>query len=123
VIKILYIEDNPLNMRLMRKLLTNAGYVLLEAFDGLSGVALAAREKPDLILMDIQIPDINGVESTCRLKALPELSLVPVIAVTADSMCGNRERLMGLGCDGYLTKPIARHELLQTLSQFLGHKP
>lgn len=118
--KILYIEDNPQNMRLVRKILRSAGYDVLEATEGLSGVALAAREVPDLILMDINLPDINGLEATSRLKASPQLSWIPVIAVTANAMHGDRENCIAAGCDGYLAKPVMKNELLQTVATFLG---
>lgn len=118
--KILYIEDNPQNMRLVRKILRSAGYDVLEATEGLSGVALAAREVPDLILMDVNLPDINGLEATARLKASPQLSWIPVVAVTANAMHGDRENCIAAGCDGYLAKPVMKNELLQTVATFLG---
>jgi CheY-like chemotaxis protein len=117
--RILYIEDNPQNLRLVRKMLNLAGYDMLEATDGLSGVALAAREMPDLILMDINLPDINGLEATARLKASPQLSWIPVIALTANAMHGDRETCIAAGCDGYIPKPITKSELLSTVSFFL----
>ena len=117
--RILYIEDNPQNLRLVRKMLNMAGYDMLEARDGLSGVAVAARELPDLILMDINLPDINGLEATARLKASPQLAWIPVIALTANAMHGDRENCIAAGCDGYIPKPITRSELLSTVSFFL----
>lgn len=117
--KILYIEDNALNMRLVRKLLNSAGYTMLEATNGMDGVKLAEREKPDLILMDMNLPDIDGIEATRRLKASAELSGIPIIALTANAMYGDRERFLGSGCDGYIAKPIARHELFDTISTLL----
>lgn len=117
--KILYVEDNPQNMRLVRKFLTMAGYEMIEAVDGLTGVAVAARERPDLILMDINLPDINGLEATARLKASPELSWIPVIALTANAMHGDRENCIASGCDGYIPKPITKNELLNTVALFL----
>ncbi|MGQ9889685.1 MAG: response regulator [Aggregatilineales bacterium] len=119
--KILYIEDNPQNMRLVRKILQHSGYEMIEATDGLTGVALAAQELPDLILMDINLPDIDGLEATARIKALPQMAHVPVIALTANAMHGDRERFIAAGCDGYLAKPVTRIELLNTLAHFLGH--
>ncbi len=117
--RILYIEDNPQNLRLVRKMLNMAGYDMLEASDGLSGVAVAARELPDLILMDINLPDINGLEATARLKASPQLAWIPVIALTANAMHGDRENCIAAGCDGYIPKPITKSELLSTVSFFL----
>jgi|FLYN01.1.fsa_nt_gi CheY-like chemotaxis protein len=119
--RILYIEDNPQNLRLVRKMLSLGGYEMLEAADGLSGVALAAREMPDLILMDINLPDINGLEAAARLKASPQLAWIPVIALTANAMHGDRENCIAAGCDGYIPKPITRNELLSTVSFFLEH--
>lgn len=118
--KILYIEDNPQNMRLVRKMLKLGGYDMIEAADGLTGVAVAAREMPDLILMDINLPDIDGLEATARLKASPDLAPIPVIALTANAMHGDRERFIAAGCDGYLAKPVTKNELLNTVAHFLG---
>lgn len=119
-VRILYIEDNPQNMRLVGKMLKIGGYEMLEAVDGLSGVAAAAREKPDLILMDINLPDIDGLEATSRIKANPDTATIPVVALTANAMHGDRERFMASGCDGYLAKPVTKNELLNTVAHFLS---
>lgn len=119
-VRILYIEDNPQNMRLVSKMLKIGGYDMIEAVDGLSGIAAAAREKPDLILMDINLPDIDGLEATARLKADPTLAHIPVIALTANAMHGDRERFIASGCDGYLAKPVTKNELINTVNHFLG---
>ncbi|MCB9451015.1 MAG: response regulator [Anaerolineaceae bacterium] len=121
--RILYVEDNPQNMRLVRKILRSAGYEVLEATEGLVGVSVAAREVPDLILMDINLPDITGLEATTRLKASPRLSWIPVIAVTANAMHGDRENCLAAGCDGYLSKPVMKNELLQIVATFLSQAP
>jgi len=122
--KILYVEDNPQNMRLVRKILMAAGYEVIEATNGLSGIATAEREKPDLILMDVNLPDINGLEATTRLKASePSVASIPVIALTANAMHGDRENCMAAGCDGYLAKPVMKNELLNTVAIFLKHPP
>ena len=122
--KILYVEDNPQNMRLVRKILMAAGYEVIEATNGLSGIATAEREKPDLILMDVNLPDINGLEATTRLKASePSVAAIPVIALTANAMHGDRENCMAAGCDGYLAKPVMKNELLNTVAIFLKHPP
>jgi CheY-like chemotaxis protein len=121
--KILYVEDNPQNMRLIRKYLSTVGYDLLEAVDGSIGIEMAIREQPDLILMDIGLPDIDGVSATECLKSLPNLSAIPIIALTADAFYYDREQMMRLGCDGYLAKPITRNELIQTIAQFLNTVP
>lgn len=121
--KILYIEDNPQNMRLVRKLLVASGYQVIEAVDGLSGLATAAREMPDLILMDVNLPDISGLEATQRLKASPQLAWIPVIAVTANAMHGDREIVLAAGCDGYLAKPVMKNELMQAVTAALKNIP
>lgn len=119
MIKILYVEDNPQNMRLVRKMLMAGGYEIIEASDGISGLTKAAAEKPDLILMDINLPDIDGMEVTARIKANPDLRHIPIIALTANAMYGDRERFTAAGCDGYLAKPVTRTELLNTVAEFL----
>lgn len=120
--KILYIEDNPQNMRLVRKMLSVGGYEMIEAKDGVSGVNLAVKENPDLILMDINLPDIDGMEATSRLKAMPEVRHIPVVAVTANAMHGDRERYTSAGCDGYIAKPVTKNELLNTVAYFLDQR-
>lgn len=116
--KILYIEDNPQNMRLVRKILVHAGYEVVEAEDGLSGIAAAHDNLPDLILLDINLPDIDGLEVARRLRE-SSLARVPIIALTANAMVGDRERLLAGGCDGYLPKPVSRQELLITIDSHL----
>lgn len=118
--KILYIEDNPQNMRLVRKMLRVGGYDMLEALNGRKGLEIAEQEVPDLILMDINLPDIDGMEATATLKANAELKHIPIIALTANAMFGDRERFLEAGCDGYLAKPISKNELLNTLTYFLA---
>ncbi len=120
--KILYVEDNPLNLRLVRKILCHAGYEVLEAADGLSGLATAVEERPSLILMDINLPDIDGLEVTARLKSEPEMVSIPVVALTANAMHGDRAHYLANGCDGYLAKPVIREELLRTVEHFLGER-
>lgn len=117
--RILYVEDNPQNMRLVRKMLNIGGYEMLEATEGIPGVALAIREMPDLILMDINLPDIDGLEATARIKASPRSAHIPIIALTANAMHGDRERFLAAGCDGYLAKPVTKNELLNTVAHFL----
>jgi CheY-like chemotaxis protein len=116
VIKILYVEDNPQNMRLVRKILTTAGYEVIEALNGETSLRLAQEECPNLILMDINLPDMDGLQVTDRLKKTPQLAHIPVIALTANAMHGDRERFISAGCDGYLPKPITKMELLNTVS-------
>jgi two-component system, cell cycle response regulator DivK len=117
---ILYVEDNPRNLRLVGKILNHAGYEFIEAIDGNSGLKVAATLRPDLILMDVNLPDIDGLEVTGRLKAIPELRRIPIVALTANAMYGDRERCLEAGCDGYLAKPVLREILLQTVREFLG---
>jgi two-component system, cell cycle response regulator DivK len=116
---ILYIEDNPQNMRLVRKMLQSGDYQMLEASDGITGLAIASRELPALILVDINLPDIDGMEVTTRIKGDPAMSHIPIIALTANAMYGDRERFLSAGCDGYLAKPISRKELLDAVGYFL----
>jgi two-component system cell cycle response regulator DivK len=117
--KVLYVEDNPRNMRLVRKFLEHAGYEVLEAENGLMGLEIAEKERPDVILMDINLPDIDGLEATMRLKDNTDLKAIPVIALTANAMHGDRERCLAGGCDGYIPKPINKTELLDTVSRFV----
>jgi CheY-like chemotaxis protein len=118
--RILYIEDNFQNRRLVKRLLTKKGYEIIEAEDGLQGIAVAAREKPNLILMDINLPGIDGMEATSRLKSSPDLAHIPIVAVTAQAMRGDRERIMASGCDDYLQKPIDNEQLVNTVRKFIG---
>jgi two-component system, cell cycle response regulator DivK len=117
--RVLYIEDNFQNRRLVKKILTAKGYEVLEAEDGLKGVEAAHRERPDLILMDINIPGIDGMEATARLKS-SELAYIPIIALTANAMRGDRERIMAAGCDEYMQKPINNNLLVETVKRFIG---
>jgi signal transduction histidine kinase len=120
--KILYVEDNPVNRLLVRRVLTNAGYVLLEAEDGLSGIQIAQEERPDLILMDIMIPGMDGYQVTTKLKSLPELAGTPIVALTAKVMEEDRKRALIAGCDGYIPKPIDVDRLPRQVAEFLGGK-
>jgi two-component system cell cycle response regulator DivK len=117
--RILYIEDNPENRMLMRRVLMAEGYIVEEATDGNSGMQKAAEGPPDLILMDINLPEIDGYEVTARLKQLPNMSGVPIIAVTANVMKGDREKTLAAGCDGYIQKPIDIDLLPSQIESFL----
>ncbi len=121
--RILYVEDNFQNKRLVRKILSARGYEVLEADDGLTAVELASRERPDLILMDISLPGIDGVEATRRIKTYPETAGIPIVALTANAMRGDRERFLAAGCDDYLPKPISTVELIGMIGKFLGVLP
>lgn len=118
--RILYIEDNPLNMRLVRKLLKSMGYEMLEAMDGSSGMEMVKEHQPDLVLVDVNLPDIDGLEVTTRLKSDESYAHIPFVALTANAMHGDRERCLEAGCDGYIAKPVARLELKNALHHFLG---
>lgn len=120
--RILCVEDNPQNMRLVRKILQHAGYEVLEAIDGLSGVAKTEEEVPDLILMDINLPDIDGLEATNRIKQQPELVHIPIVALTANAMYGDEERILAAGCDGYLAKPVSKKQLVAKVEEFLNRE-
>lgn len=117
--RILYVEDNFQNKRLVRKILAARGFEVIEADDGLTGVEMAVKERPDLILMDISLPGIDGVEATQRIKAFDNTAKIPVIALTANAMRGDRERFIAAGCDDYLPKPISTADLLDMINKFL----
>ena len=120
--KILYIEDNPGNRMLVRRILMVEDYEVVEAEDGPKGVELALKEKPDLILMDMNLPDVDGYEMTQRIRTVPELKTVPIIAMTANVMQGDREKALEAGCDGYIPKPIDVDELPLQIARFLKAK-
>ena len=118
--KILHVEDNPANRMLVRQILESFGYSIIEAEDGLGGINAAQEQIPDLILMDINIPGMDGYETATRIKSFPSLNKVPIIALTANIMDGDRERALAAGCDGYMTKPIDVEELPNQIAEFLG---
>ncbi|MEL6150179.1 MAG: response regulator [Chloroflexota bacterium] len=117
---VLYVEDNPQNMRLVRKFLKMAGYTLIEAETGGDGLDRAREEKPALILMDINLPDIDGIEATKILKREDGTAHIPIIALTANAMHGDKEKFLDAGCDGYLSKPVSKGDLLETIAGFIG---
>jgi two-component system cell cycle response regulator DivK len=104
--RILYIEDNPDNRMLVKRVLEAEGYQLLEAANAQDGLQQVLAQAPDLILMDINLPEIDGYTTTARIKATPGLAGVKIVAVTANVMKGDREKTLAAGCDGYITKPI-----------------
>lgn len=118
---VLYIEDNPDNMMLVRRALEARGYHLLQAMNGLSGVNLAECEDVDLILLDINLPDIDGYEVARRLRSSPKRSLVhiPIIAITANALKGDAEKALDAGCDVYMSKPINIRELWARVEAFV----
>jgi two-component system, cell cycle response regulator DivK len=117
---VLIVEDNELNMKLFHDLLEAHGYATLEARHGIEALALARKHRPDLILMDIQLPEISGLEVTKRLKDDESLRHIPVVAVTAFAMKGDEERILAGGCEAYLSKPISVGKFIETVRRFLG---
>ncbi len=117
--KVLIVEDNELNMKLFHDLLDSQGYVTLQTREGLEALTLAREERPDLILMDIQLPEISGLEVTKWLKEDDELSSIPVVAVTAFAMKGDEERIRQGGCEAYISKPISVSGFLDTIRRLL----
>lgn len=120
--KILIVEDNPQNLKVVQLSLKGRGYVLREATDGKDALKIALEERPDLIIMDIQLPGLNGLEVTRRLRESPDFPQVPIVAVTAYAMRGDKERALKLGFDAYLTKPISTRELASLVAEMLARK-
>ena len=116
---ILYIEDNPENRLLVRRVLEAEGYAVVEATDGPSGLEIARQSKPDLILLDINLPEVDGYQLVGQLRDVPDLSTVPIIALTANVMKGDREKTLAAGCDGYIQKPIDVDALPVQIAGFL----
>jgi two-component system cell cycle response regulator DivK len=118
--KVLIVEDNELNMKLFHDLLDAQGYETLQTREGLQALTLARQHRPDLILMDIQLPEISGLEVTKWLKEDEELASIPIIAVTAFAMKGDEERIREGGCEAYISKPISVSYFLDTVRRFLS---
>jgi two-component system, cell cycle response regulator DivK len=118
--RILMVEDTEDNRQIIRDLMESVGYDLIEAVDGAAGVAMAAEHRPDLILMDIQLPVMDGYEASRRIKADPELSHIPIIAVTSYALSGDEAKTRAAGCDGYLAKPFSPRQLLAKMNEFLA---
>lgn len=117
--KILIVEDNPQNMRLIEMTLRARGYSLLKATDGEEALEMAIREKPDLIIMDLNLPKVSGLEVTRRLRQMPAFNHIPIIAVTAHAMKGDEEKIIEAGCDAYLPKPINTRQLPEVVAEML----
>jgi two-component system cell cycle response regulator DivK len=117
---VLIVEDNELNMKLFHDLLDAHGYATVQTRNGLEALGLARTHRPDLILMDIQLPEVSGLEVTKWLKQDESLRAIPVIAVTAFAMKGDEERIREGGCEAYLSKPISVSKFLETVRQYLG---
>ena len=117
---VMIVEDNELNMKLFRDLLEAHGYHSIGTRNGIEALDLARKHRPDLILMDIQLPEVSGLEVTKWLKEDPELQAIPVVAVTAFAMRGDEERIREGGCQAYLSKPISVSKFIETIRRFLG---
>ena len=117
---VLIVEDNELNMKLFHDLLDVNGYATIQTRNGLEVLDLARRHRPDLILMDIQLPEVSGLDVTQWLKEDAELSRIPVVAVTAFAMKGDEERIRSGGCEAYISKPISVVTFLETVRRFIG---
>jgi CheY-like chemotaxis protein len=118
--RILVVEDNPDNMVLISDILISLHYTVLQAVDGIQGVAMAEAERPDLILMDLSLPRLDGWQATQQIKANTTLQHIPIIALTAHALIGDRERALAAGCDDYLSKPINFRALANKLDTHLG---
>lgn len=116
---ILYIEDNEYNRKIVRQLLGRTSYRLMEAVDGESGVAMAQKELPQLILMDVQLPKMSGLDATKALRADPRTKDIPIIVITSFALSGDREKAADAGADSYLAKPYSPRELLALVRQYL----
>ena len=117
--RILVIEDQEDNRRIVRDLLTSVGYAMIEAGTGEEGVTLAEAHRPDLILMDIQLPGMDGYEVTRRIKANPALAAIPIIAVTSYALSGDEDKAKAAGCDAYIAKPYSPRQLLAKIREYL----
>jgi two-component system, cell cycle response regulator DivK len=117
--RILVVEDQEDNRQILRDLLTSVGYEVIQAENGEEGLATAARERPDLILMDIQLPLLDGYEVTRRIKADPALRAIPIIAITSYALSGDEGKARGAGCDAYVTKPYSTRALLAKIREYV----
>ncbi len=117
---IVAIEDDAMSMKLFGEILESLGHTLVPAADGMTGLDLVRRHRPDLILMDVQLPDISGLEVTRRIKGDSALKHIPIIAVTAIAMAGDEERVLASGCDVYIAKPIQMRDILSAIQKMLG---
>ena len=120
MIKVLYVEDNDDNIYVVRQRLTRKGYIVLTALDGAEGVSVAMTQQPAIILMDLSLPVLDGWEATRRIKAGEETRHIPVIALTAHAMAGDREKALAAGCDDFDTKPIEIDRLIEKIETLVG---
>src|SRR5687767_5827183 len=119
---ILYVEDNPDNRLLVRRVLLSEDYSLLEATDAMDALNVLQTARPDLILMDINMPDMDGYTLTAKIKSLPGFERVPILAVTANVMRGDKEKTLEAGCDGYIQKPLDIEQLTREIERFLSRR-
>jgi two-component system cell cycle response regulator DivK len=119
---VMIVEDNELNMKLFNDLLEAHGYATVQTKNGVEAVKLAREHKPDLILMDIQLPEVSGLQVTQWLKDDPDVAHIPVVAITAFAMKGDEEKIRQGGCEAYLSKPISVVKFLETVRNFIGDK-
>jgi len=117
--RILVVEDNETNLYLIKFILEKSGYEVIEAREGTVGVELAIKEKPDLVIMDLQLPDIDGLEATKRIRASEADSDIPIVALTSFAMAGDRERALAAGCTGYIEKPINPETFMAEIEKYL----
>jgi len=120
--KVLYVEDNEDNVYMLKTRLTRKGFTVVVANDGVQGVAMAASEQPDIILMDLSLPELDGWEATRRIKAAAGTRDIPVIALTAHAMAGDREKALAAGCDDFDTKPVELDRLLGKMAALAGKR-
>ena len=119
---ILYVEDNFENKLFVRRVIESMGHEMVEAENGLDSLVMAAEKVPDLILMDVNIPGMDGLETTAKMKQNPRLSHIPVIALTANAMKGDKERCLAAGCDGYMQKPVGVSDLRREITRYSANK-
>jgi len=117
--RVLIIEDNEINLYLMRTILQKLGHQVIEAQDGFTGVELAKKENPDLILMDIQLPRMDGYEATKKIRAIEETKDIPIIAITSYAMVGDKEKILAAGCTAYIEKPIEPESFIEELKKYI----
>lgn len=118
--RVLYIEDDPNNRLLVKRILLSEGIDIDEAPNAHEGISMAASNPPDLILMDISMPDMDGLTATNRIRQIPQIAHLPIIALTANAMTGDREMILEAGCDGYISKPINIDSFVQDILHYLA---
>ena len=120
---ILYVEDNPDNRTLVRRILLSEDYALIEATNAYDAIEVLKSTRPDLILMDINMPDMDGYTLTSKIKSMPGFERVPILALTANVMRGDKEKTLEAGCDGYIQKPLDIDQLVREVERFISRRP